>query len=71
LEAKNEEHILKIRADLGRKGFEGFAFFEPDFDTGYTSLAFGPISLSDRKAFKKYRLHSLQNGPTEKISCTG
>ena len=61
LRAKDEKHLLKIQEDLGRKGIDGHAFFEPDFDTGYTALAYGPIEEGSRKAFRKYRTHSLPN----------
>lgn len=36
--------------------FNHYMFYEPDYDTGYTALAIGPIDWSDKKLFKKYKL---------------
>ena len=55
LEAKDETELLKIKERLEQKDFEHTLFHEPDYDTGYTSLAIGPIYGEDRRFFKKYK----------------
>lgn len=55
LEAKDEEELLNISDKLKGKGMDFTLFHEPDYDTGYTCLAAGPIYGEDRRLFKKFK----------------
>lgn len=55
LEAKDEQDLLKIKEKLEQKDIDLTCFHEPDFDTGYTCIAAGPIYGADRRLFKKYK----------------
>jgi len=57
LEAKTEEELLKISEKLEMKNIEHTKFFEPDFETGYTAIAAGPIYDDDRKFFRKFKFY--------------
>jgi hypothetical protein len=55
LEAKDEEDLMKIAGKLEQKDINLTMFHEPDYDTGYTAIAAGPIYGEDRKHFKKFK----------------
>jgi len=57
LEAKNERELLKISTKLEMKDINFTMFHEPDFETGYTAIAAGPIYEKDRKLFKKFKFY--------------
>lgn len=53
----NDQDQLKQTADyLGRHGIEFEMFHEPDYDTGYTSIATKPLFGKERNPLKKYKL---------------
>jgi len=55
LEAKDEDDLEKIASELEMKNINFTMFHEPDYDTGYTAIAAGPIYGNERKKFRKYR----------------
>jgi len=57
LEAKDENELIQIAGKLEFKDINYTMFNEPDYATGYTAIAAGPIYDSDRKHFKKYRIY--------------
>lgn len=59
LGVKNENELIKVSEDLKQKGIMFEMFFEPDYSTGFTSIATEPIYGSRRNGFKKYKLLKL------------
>ena len=55
LEAADEEELMNIASKLEGDEINFTAFHEPDYDTGYTAIAAGPIYGADRKKFKRYK----------------
>ena len=55
-EAKNEADLQKIKTKLDMKGIKSHMFNEPDYGTGYTSIATEPIYGDDRQFFKKFKM---------------
>ena len=52
----SQDH-LKATADyLGMHGIEFEMFYEPDYDTGYTSIATKPLMGTERKPLSKFKL---------------
>ena len=61
LEAKSEEHLLKIANDLTELGIQYHNFFEPDHSRGYTSLTTEPLFSSEqRRYFRKHKLYTYR-----------
>jgi len=57
LEAKNEQDLLRISAELEMNDIHFTMFHEPDYETGYTAIAAGPIYDAERKLFKKFKMY--------------
>ena len=57
LQAKDENDLLKISEKLKMKDINFTIFNEPDYNTGYTAIAVGPIYGEDRKFFKKFKFY--------------
>ena len=57
LQAKSEDELIKISQKLEMKDINFTMFHEPDYNTGYTSIAAGPIYDKDRKFFKKFNFY--------------
>lgn len=55
LEAKDEDELRQIAGQLEQDGIKFTAFYEPDYNTGYTAITAGPIYGDNRKKFKKYK----------------
>jgi hypothetical protein len=55
LQAKDESELLSIADRLEMRDINFTMFHEPDFETGYTSIAAGPIYGSSRNFFKKFK----------------
>lgn len=61
LGAKSEAHLLDISQALELQGIKFRLFYEPDYDTGYTSLTTEPLYSDEaRKYFKKFRLYKIK-----------
>lgn len=56
LQVKNKEQLEKAYEDIGSHGINLVKFDEPDWDYGFTSFASEPVTMDQRKIFKKYRL---------------
>lgn len=53
----SDQDQLKQTAEyLGKHGIEFEMFHEPDYDTGYTSIATKPLFGKERKPLQKYKL---------------
>lgn len=59
LSVQNEEELLLWKDKVDLKGLNNEIFFEPDNNTGWSSLATAPISYKDGKLFKKLRKWSI------------
>ncbi len=57
LQAKDEADLIKIASKLEIRGIDHTMFHEPDYDTGCTAIAAGPIYGDDRKFFKKFKFY--------------
>lgn len=53
---KSQDHLRQTAEYLEQHGIEFEMFYEPDFGTGYTSIATKPLIGDARKALKKYKL---------------
>lgn len=61
LGAKSEAHLLDIAQALTLQEIKFSLFYEPDYDTGYTSLTTEPLySEAARKYFKKFSLFKFK-----------
>jgi len=57
-EAKDEQHLEKIKDKIDAKGIKAHMFFEPDHNTGFTAIATEPIyGEEDRKFFRKFKMY--------------
>lgn len=53
---EDQDQLKRTAEYLERHGIEYEMFHEPDYDTGYTSIATMPLRGEDRKPLRKYRL---------------
>jgi hypothetical protein len=62
LEAKSEDSLLKIAAELTSLDIKYRIFHEPDDDRGYTSLTTEPLdpSAKGREYFRKHSLYKFR-----------
>lgn len=56
-EAKDECDLTKIKEKLDVNGIKSHMFNEPDYGTGFTSIATEPIYGEARKFFKKFKMY--------------
>ena len=54
-----QDELQRISSYLLDQNILHEMFFEPDYDTGYTSIATQPIYGEQRKPLKKFPLHRL------------
>lgn len=52
----SEDHLISTADYLGTQGIEFEMFFEPDDNTGYTSIATRPLFGDERKLLSKFKL---------------
>ena len=57
LELKDENELEKAANKLERTDIPFTKFFEPDYSTGFTAIAAGPIYDEDRNFFKKFKFY--------------
>lgn len=57
LELKDEDDLEKAASKLEMTDIPFTKFFEPDYDTGFTAIAVGPIYGDERKIFKKFKFY--------------
>ena len=61
LEAKSEDKLLNIAENLKQRDIRFQLFYEPDNDTGYSSLTTEPIFNSERrKYFSRFSLYKFK-----------
>ena len=61
LGAKSEAQLLDISQALKLQDIKFSLFFEPDYDTGYTSLTTEPLYSDEaRKYFRKFKLYTFK-----------
>lgn len=53
---KSQEHLLQTAEYLEQHGIEFEMFHEPDYNTGFTSIATQPLVGDARRPLKKYSL---------------
>lgn len=53
---KDEADLRKAAAFLDTKGIKYEMFYEPDYDTGYTSICTEPIRGDQRKPLRRFSL---------------
>jgi hypothetical protein len=51
-----EEELEKVGLYLEQHKVQYHAFYEPDYDTGFTAICTEPIYGEQRKLFKKFKL---------------
>lgn len=56
LSVADEDELKKIAMRLDMLGINFYMFFEPDNEMGYSALCTCPVTESERKHFKKYKL---------------
>ena len=63
-EVANEQELIKVDGWLEEIGIEKrHMFYEPDYDTGYTAIAVGPLTGEQRVPFSRFTLFKWEHEP--------
>lgn len=57
LGAEDEDDLIAIKRELDTAGIDHYAFYEPDFQMGYSAICTRPITdRAEREFFRRWRL---------------